>query len=416
MMWRDGEVLDLTGTWGAPGRRCAEFRVRLTASPAGAAGLQPATEVRAVAYEALTGLPRSGERVRLEVSALDRALGTGGHAMIAARLEVLNEDPPRQGHLVKVRYMPDQVMVAGVDEQGTAHHDLLSAPADELGLDGCPVVVADLHSSLPAIVAGIRSCATTGAHDLGPSAGSADHGGVRKDSRRMPRVVYVMSDGGALPLAYSRTVAGLQEAGWIAATVTAGQAWGGDVEAVSIHNALLAARHVLGAEVVVLIQGPGNLGTDTPWGFSGVACGDAVNAVATLKGRAVACLRVSQADPRPRHRGVSHHSMTAYGRVALAAADVVVPALPGELGRQVDAQARALCAPRPLGARHRRIDIPLDGLAEALTTVEALTGVRLSTMGRGLKDDEAAFLAAAAAGRHAASLLGPGGTRGAASG
>ena len=40
--------------------------------------------------------------------------------------------------------------------------------------------------------------------------------------------------------------------------------------------------------------------------------------------RAVASLRISEADPRPRHRGISHHSLTAYGRVALQSADVVV--------------------------------------------------------------------------------------------
>ena len=138
------------------------------------------------------------------------------------------------------------------------------------------------------------------------------------DGQEQPRIVYIMTDGGALPLAYSRVVAALREAGWLAGTVTAGQAWGGDIEAVSIHNALLAARHVLHADAAIVIQGPGNLGTETPWGFSGVACGDAVNAITALGGRPVACLRVSQADARPRHRGVSHHSMTAYGRVALA--------------------------------------------------------------------------------------------------
>ena len=187
--------------------------------------------------------------------------------------------------------------------------------------------------------------------------------------------------------------------------MTAGQAWGGDVEAVSVHNALLAARHVLGADLIVLIQGPGNLGTDTPWGFSGVACGDAVNAVAALGGRAVACLRISQADARPRHQGVSHHSLTAYGKVALAAADVVVPQLPGALGEQIAAQARRLCSPRPLGARHQYVEVGIDGLLEALEMSERITGVRLSTMGRGLHEDAAAFLAAAAAGRHAARLV-----------
>ncbi|WP_126381536.1 DUF3866 family protein [Actinomyces howellii] len=388
MMWRDGEVLSVHRVWGREGGRCAELGVRVVAAPGNATALLPGQECRAVVYETLTGLPAGGERVRLEVSALDRGLGTGGHAMVLTRLDVLPEDPVPGGHLVKARYMPDQLMVTGVDEQGTAHHGLLSAPVGGLTLGGAPVVVADLHSSLPAVLAGIRSWS--------PGHGPGGPGPAR--------VVYVMTDGGALPLPYSRAVAALRDAGWLEATVTAGQAWGGDVEAVSVHNALLAARHVLGAEVVVVIQGPGNLGTDTPWGFSGVACGDVVNAVGVLGGRAVACLRVSGADPRGRHRGVSHHSMTALGRVALAGADVVVPALPGALGEQVDRQAAQLCAPRALGESHRRVDVPLEGLREALEAVEERTGVRLSTMGRGLAQDEAAFLAAAAAGRHAAEL------------
>ena len=383
MMWRDGVVSGARTAWGPAGRSCAELDVEITGAPKGVSSLIPGLQVRAVAYEALTGVPVAGERVRLEVSALDRALGTGGHAMVSARLDVLPADPPREGHLVKARYMPDQVMVTGVDEQGTTHHGLLSQPIGDLDLEGMPVVVADLHSSLPAVLAGLRS----------------------PDGARQPHVVYVMTDGGALPLAYSRLVAALSEASWLAGTVTAGQAWGGDIEAVSVHNALLAARHVLHADAAIVIQGPGNLGTETPWGFSGVACGDAVNAIATLGGRPVACLRVSQADARPRHLGISHHSMTAYGRVALAGADVVVPVLEGALGAQVRREAEVLCEPRPGAAQHRLVEVPADGLMELLRAAEAETGVRLSTMRRGLDEDTAAFIAAAAAGRHVRRIL-----------
>jgi hypothetical protein len=239
------------------------------------------------------------------------------------------------------------------------------------------VVVADLHSALPAVLAAAR---TAPGGTQGPA----------------PRAVYVMQDGGALPLWFSRACAGLREAGWLAGTVTAGQAFGGDLEAVTLHTGLLAARHVLGADLAVVTQGPGNLGTGTRWGFSGVACGEAVNAAAVLNGRPVAALRVSEADPRERHHGVSHHSLTAYGRVALAAADVVVPALPGGFGALVAAQAA------PLGQRHRLVRVATEGLGEALRACP----VPLSSMGRGLADDPAYFLAAAAAGRHAVTLLG----------
>ena len=265
--------------------------------------------------------------------------------------------------------------MAGADEQGSAYHDVLR-DADDIA--GMPVVVADLHSALPAVLAGVFD---------EPERTGGDS--------RPPRVAYVMQDGGALPVWFSLTCAALKDAGWLAATVTTGQAFGGDLETVTVHTGLLAARHVLQADIAVVAQGPGNLGTGTRWGFSGVAAGEAVNAVAALGGRPVACLRVSDADPRERHRGISHHSLTAYGRVALARADVVVPGLPGPFGTRVAAQAAEL------GTRHSIVTVPVDGLETALRASPA----RLATMGRGLADDLAYFLAAAAAGRHASRLL-----------
>jgi hypothetical protein len=273
--------------------------------------------------------------------------------------------------------------VLGADEQGSPHHDMLR-DADDIG--GMPVVVADLHSALPAVLAGIFAAERSG-DDRPPAAGQLE--------LAEPRVVYVMQDGGALPAWFSRTCAVLREAGWLAATVTTGQSFGGDLETVTVHTALLAARHVLGADIAVIAQGPGNLGTGTRWGFSGVAAGDAVNAAAALGGRPVASLRISDADPRDRHRGVSHHSLTAYGRVALARADVVVPALAGEFGARVAAEVA------PLGGRHNLVTVPAEGLEAALRACPA----RLSTMGRGLDEDLAYFLAAATAGRHAGRLL-----------
>jgi hypothetical protein len=233
-----------------------------------------------------------------------------------------------------------------------------------------PVVVADLHSAVPAVVAGVRAGA--------PEA----------------RVVYVMTDGGALPVWFSRSVAGLRDAGWLASVVTVGQAFGGDGEAVTLHSGLLAARHLFRADVVVVAQGPGNLGTGTRWGFSGVACGEAVNATTILGGRCVASLRISEADPRERHQGVSHHSLTAYGKAALTSADVVVPELDGDFGEKVRTQLVGL-------SRHRLVTVAVDGLLEELRK----SPVPLSTMRRGLDDDPVYFLAAAAAGRHAANLL-----------
>ena len=367
--WRNGTVSGTRREWSGA--------VELDVSVDG-------TLVQALAYPALTGRPQPGDRVLLNTSALDLGLGTGGYALVVAIPDRLPPDAALGGHLVKARYTPLQATVAGADEQGSPHHDVLR-DADDIG--GMPVVVADLHSALPAVLAGVFDEAERAGDDsLSP--------GDRV------RVVYVMQDGGAqdgaaLPAWFSRTCAALKDAGWLAATVTTGQSFGGDLETVTVHTGLLAARHVLDADVAVVAQGPGNLGTGTRWGFSGVAAGEAVNAVAALGGRPVASLRVSGADPRERHRGISHHSLTAYGRVALARADVVVPVLPGELGAQVAAEAARL------GARHGVIPVAVDGLEAALRACP----VPLSTMGRGLDEDLAYFLAAAAAGRHAARLL-----------
>lgn len=328
--------------------------------------------VRALAFPALVGDPACGDVVLLTTGTLERGLGTGGFALVAAlpgRLPCAALSP--DGHLVKARYTPLQAMVLGADEQGSPHHELLR-DADDLA--GLPVVVADLHSALPAVLAGVRA------------------------ERPAARVAYVMTDGGALPAWFSRTIDELRSAGWLAGCITVGQAFGGDLEAVTVHTGLLAARLVLDADVAVVAQGPGNLGTGTRWGFSGVAVGEAVNAAAILGGQPVASLRVSGSDPRERHRGISHHSLTAYGRVALAAADVVVPILDGELGALIRQQAQALAAP---AGRHRLVERSVSGLREVLDDVPC----RLSTMGRGLDVDPAPFLAAAVAGQHAASLL-----------
>ncbi|MEU8246548.1 DUF3866 family protein [Nonomuraea sp. NPDC048916] len=356
--WRKGEVVRIRREW--PGAMELEVAV--------SEGTGPPGSCRALAYPPLVGRPEPGDEVLLNTTALAMGLGTGGYAMVVAVPNRLPEDPDGPGHLVKARYTPLQATVLGADEQDSPFHEALRE-ADSL--DGMPVVVADLHSALPPILCGLYESA--------------------KDAR----VAYVMLDGGALPAWFSMTCARLREAGWLAGVVTVGQAFGGDVEAVTTHTGLLAARHVLDADVAIVTQGPGNLGTGTRWGFSGVSAGEAVNAAAVLLGRPVAALRVSEGDRRERHLGVSHHSLTAYGRVALSPARVPVPLLPGEFGERVRDQAELLAV------RHELVPVPVDGLHEALRA----SPVTLSTMGRGLEEDLAYFLASAAAGRLAASLL-----------
>lgn len=325
-----------------------------------------------LAYVDVVGPLRHGARVRIDVSALARKLGTGGQAMVCA-IDDLPEDiePPSGGHIVKARYTPSQTMVLAAEEQNSPHHAVLCRQTD---LAATPVVACDLHSMLPAVVAGVRM--------------------VRPDAR----VVYVMTDGAALPAAYSMTATGLYEAGWISDIVSSGQAFGGTLEAVSVPSALLIAKHVGGADVVVAAQGPGNAGTGTPWGFSGVDVAWSLTAAATLGGRPIAALRISGADGRGRHCGISHHTRQAVGRLTHVPVTLAVPGLGGgsdlerDLAERVGnlEEAAALIA----GERHDVEVVDTTGLVTALRS----SPVPLRTMGRDLDADPGPFLAAGAAG------------------
>ena len=136
-----------------------------------------------------------------------------------------------------------------------------------------------------------------------------------------------MSDGAGLPLALSDLVAELQAKELLAATITYGHAFGGDYEAVSVFSALAVARHVAHADAAVVAMGPGIVGTNTRLGFSGMEVGTILDAAHALDGVAIACLRISFADERPRHYGLSHHSATAGSWLCSAAATTGIPSI-----------------------------------------------------------------------------------------
>nr|WP_311199835.1 DUF3866 family protein [Brachybacterium paraconglomeratum] len=346
----------------------------------------------AIAYEELTGRPRAGEQVLLNTNAVRRELGTGGDAMVVARTEVLPEAAEVRGHMVKARYTPMQTMVDALDDPDSEHYETVR---EATGIDGMPVVVADLHSSLPAIVAGIRA------------------------RRRSARIAYVHTDAAALPAVYSKSAARLREAGLLTAVISAGQSFGGDLEAVTVHSALLGARHVVGADVAIVIQGPGNLGTGTGWGFSGIQTAESLHAASVLGGVPIATLRVSEADERERHRGLSHHSSTAYGRALLA--PVHLPVLPRTDSRynsfhesvRKQVKSTILKPAKKRGVLHHLTEVDAKGLRDALEEMP----VRMTTMGRTLAEDYASFQYAALAGRCAAEhVRGAGGGSGGAKG
>jgi Protein of unknown function (DUF3866) len=317
----------------------------------------------ALAYPSLTGPVAQGDRVLLNTTALSAGLGTGGYHFVMAVEGQEDREESSEGHVMKLRYTPVQAKVLSVEEQSSPYR----RPVEETeGLDGLPVVWAPLHSMLGAVCAGARAA------------------GAR-------RVAYAMTDGAALPAWLSRQVHELRQAQLLDAVVTCGQALGGDIEAVTLFSGLLAARSVVGADVVVVADGPGKVGTATRWGATDVAAGMALNAVGILEGRPVAALRVSFSDPGYRHHGVSPHTITVLRRVTLVPVQVAVPALDDEQRRGAVWEALKDAG---LEERHQLVEVTGQPALDLLHQ----RGLRGQTMGRPEEADPEFFLAAGAAG------------------
>ena len=243
---------------------------------------------RAYVLTQLIGTVAVGDRVIVNTTAVDLALGTGGWHVVHWNLERDSWSEPGGGHIMKLRYTSLQVDTGVAEEH---------APPTVNALDGTPVVACALHSQIAAVAVAFRETAPG------------------------RRLVYVMTDGGALPIALSDLVDDLRSKELLASTVTAGHAFGGDREAVNVHSALLVAKEA-GADAIVAGIGPGVVGTGTKYGHTGLDVVAIVDATAALRGLPVLAVRYSDADGRERHQGPSHHTMTA---VELAARQLIVP-------------------------------------------------------------------------------------------
>jgi hypothetical protein len=330
---------------------------------------------QAISYAGLTQELQPGDRVLLNTVAVALELGTGGFHLVVARVDPRAPadafSGSEAGHLLKLRYTPLQCRVLSVEEEASPHR---GAIVNFRGLEGTPVVCAELHSQMAA--------AALAAHAAAPSLS----------------LVYVMTDSAALPAGLSRLAHALREQGVLVAVITTGQAFGGDYEAVNVYTGLIAARAVAGADVILVAQGPGNAGTGTEYGFSGLALLDALHAADALGGRPILVPRVSSADPRERHLGLSHHTAT-LARLARCPVEIPLPQLPDEQYAVVREQLAAV----DQEGRHVLRILDAGPVRRALE----LFHPALTSMGRGLEEDPAYFAAAAASGLRAAEVAAP---------
>jgi hypothetical protein len=318
---------------------------------------------KAVNFPSLTGRCEAGDEVILNTTGVSLGLGSGGFHFVMGIVGKECQPSPGAGHIVKLRYTPSQGRVLSVEEPDSPFHGIFSS---EASITGMPVAVGSLHSMLAPVCIGFKH--------LNPEG----------------RIVYLMSDGACLPLALSDTVQTLLERGLLDDTITFNHAFGGHYEAVNVYSALLAARHVCSADAAVILMGPGVVGTGTTWGTTGLEQGIYLNAVNTLKGYPIGIARLSFADPRLRHQGISHHTLTALGLICERPCTVPLPA---------DLQGFQLIKDQ-LGQLERHHIQWVDITAYRRLLQHA--PVELRSMGRAYHADPYFFEAALAAGLHAA--------------
>ncbi|MGI6553273.1 MAG: DUF3866 family protein [Bacillota bacterium] len=329
--------------------------------------------VRAINYDFLTGDLREGDRVLLNTTAVDLGLGSGSYHFVVTNLDrpPLTSDKKAnrsQGHIMKLRYTPLQFSVLSMEEENSPYHRLFH---EFESLEGMPVLIGELHSMLLPAIFNLKS--------VNPCL----------------RVAYIMTDGGALPANFSENIAFLKKKKLLDGVITFGQAFGGDYEAVNIYTALIGARLVLNADLAMVTMGPGITGTGTKYGFSGIEQGYIIDAVNTLKGRPIFIPRISFADQRNRHYGLSHHSITILEEIAKTPAEVVLP----KLSREKHAYIREQISKHRLELKHKIVIVQeLEKIYENILSFQ----VPLSTMGRGLEQDREFFLTAGAAGYYCA--------------
>jgi hypothetical protein len=309
---------------------------------------------RAWSDEAMLGEIREGDEVVVNVAALDLRLGSGGFDVVHVNLtRGMEGGPEGEAHVMKLNYTSLQHPVEPVEEQSVRLMGARDPKGAPLG-----VLVLPLHGHLaPAAWAAAQAAP-----------------GVR--------VGYVQTGGGALPGSLSRDVKELRERDLLAGQVTAAPAYGGEHEALSTVGALDAAAK-LGWDAALVGPGPGIIGSDTAYGHGGMVALDSAHAALSLGLPTAISPRLSSADPRDRHRGLSHHTRTVLD-LLLAPVDLPVPE-----------EASDLVADSRHALHHVSVD--LSGYETA--------GLPTKTMGRDLKEDPLFFAAPLAAGAFLARSL-----------
>ena len=317
---------------------------------------------KAYNYPKMTGNVNVGDEVILNTTAVELSLGTGGYHFVICNLNNIESNFTPGGHIMKLRYTPFQVKVDSVEEQESSYHSLIE---NFKSLDNMPVVVGTLHRMLSPFVASY------------------------KKNNPNKKLVYIMTDGAALPIFLSKNVETLKTKGLIDSTITIGNAFGGDYECINIYTALITAKEVINADAVFVSMGPGIAGTGTKYGFTGIEQGPILDAIKKLGGIPISIPRISFEDKRKRHNGISHHSMTVLNDIVNVSVNIPITIYKDNLIDTIKKQIKD----SKLDEKHNVVYINNEKTKEDLDYFN----LRVKSMGRNYEQDREFFQAASTA-------------------
>ena len=303
----------------------------------------------------LLGELHPGDEVVVNVAARDLGLGSGGFDVVHVNLTRGLVGAERGSeHVMKLNYSSLQHPVEPIEGAAPESRFL----AHEIGAKGITrVLVLPLHGH------------------LAPAAWAA------AEAKPGVKVGYVQTGGGALPGSFSRDVATLRERDLLCGHITAAPAYGGEHDALSTVGALDAARR-LDWDAVLVGPGPGIIGSNTEFGHGGMVALDSAHAALSLGMRTWVSPRMSSADPRERHLGLSHHTYTVL-ELLLAAVDVACPSDFPDAAAELE------------NAREDRHHLHLHHVE---LDAYSASGLPTGTMGRTIAEDPLFFAAPLAAG------------------
>ena len=326
---------------------------------------------KTINYNNLTGHIMLHDIVYINTSANYLNLGSGGYNYV-----IINEtrgstlDINDIGHIMKLRYTPYQIKCNYPYEKNSEYSNEIEKFKS---LDNMIVISGELHSMLVPTAYCLKF--------------------LKPDIK----ITYIMTDGGSLPIDFSFNVNKLKAIDIISSTITYGNSYGGDMEALNIYDALVIAKTILKCDIIIITMGPGAVGTGTKYGFSGIEQGNIIDAVNTFHGIPVVIPRLSFNDLRERHYGISHHTLTVLSEITKTKAYITFPVIETNKMNYIKKQLEE----QKINDKHYIKYINSNVLYSAIEYYK----FRCTTMGRSFSQDREFFLACSCASQYSIDIL-----------